>query len=156
MDELKNSSNWHRQRLIATLDAQAKEIERLKTRVENLGEEASNLEQNVCDSCLEYEDDGTPLTTYGWNENRVEGQIPCACVSESGPYQVLEATAQRYREVIDSILSDAVIGPECCSASEVLHGIIKQAQQALTEPTKLQPGGKTLGTKEKTDETNQR
>ena len=74
------------------------EINRLTKDNEQLKVERDELQQNVCGDCLEYKDDGTPRTSYGWNENAVEGQIPCGCISESGPYQVLEAECNRLQE----------------------------------------------------------
>ena len=62
--------------------------------------EIEELEQKHCSDCLEYDDDGTPYTGYGWNENREEGQIPCGCIQESGPYQVLE---QKHKTLVDAV-----------------------------------------------------
>lgn len=75
-------------------------IESLKSDNDQLRAEVEKLEQDNCDSCLEYKDDGTPRTTYGWNENSVEGQVPCGCISESGPYQVIEAQNKVLREAL--------------------------------------------------------
>jgi hypothetical protein len=72
-------------------------------RAEKAEAEVERLEQNVCGDCLEYEDDGTPSTAYGWNENRVEGQIPCSCISESGPYQILLDRAEKAEAEVDRL-----------------------------------------------------
>jgi hypothetical protein len=82
------------------------------------------LRQNLCDSCLEYEDDGTPYTTYGWNENRVEGQIPCGCISESGPYQVSE---DRITELLTALqyVAPVLVGASRMRAYDAIRGARK-------------------------------
>jgi hypothetical protein len=94
--------------------------------------ERDELEQKVCDSCLEYEDDGTPLTTYGWNENREEGQIPCGCISESGPYQVLDKRITELEEALENdIMCLCAEGVEFMTRVELAQAIIKIANKAL-------------------------
>jgi hypothetical protein len=79
------------------------------------------LEQNVCDECLEYDDDGTPFTGYGWNENRVEGQVPCVCITESGPYQVLQESYDMVMSFINDLREDCEgFAQDCDSGSPSL------------------------------------
>ena len=54
--------------------------------------EIEKLSQQVCDECSP--DD------YGWVENRVEGRVPCVCITESGAYQALEAEIKELREAL--------------------------------------------------------
>jgi hypothetical protein len=49
----------------------------------DLLEELEELHQNTCDECS--------AEDYGWNYNRVEGRVPCVCITESGAYQELES-----------------------------------------------------------------
>lgn len=48
------------------------------------------LEQNTCDVCSPED--------YGWQHNRVEGRVPCICMEEAEPYQILKAEIERLRE----------------------------------------------------------
>ena len=58
-------------------------ITELKQENSRLKQELEELRQNVCDECSP--DD------YGWNYNRVEGRVPCVCITESGAYQELKS-----------------------------------------------------------------
>lgn len=49
-----------------------------------LREERDQLQQHVCDECVD--EDGNPT---GWRENRAEGRYACACIAESEPYIAL-------------------------------------------------------------------
>lgn len=103
----------------------------LETQLKAAQEEVERLEQNVCDECLVYEDDGTPQTSYGWNENRVEGQVPCGCIAESGPYRVLEQKHARLVEKLTFIQEIACgerqVAESDTEALRFIYGYLKQA-----------------------------
>jgi hypothetical protein len=77
------------------------EMQVMRDKVAKLERENEKLQSKVCDECLEYKDDGTPYTTYGWNENREEGQVACACIAESGPYRVLKHENEELRRWVE-------------------------------------------------------
>jgi hypothetical protein len=57
----------------------------IEAMVHRLRRERDHLNEWHCDVCTRNEDGGPS----GWIENRVEGKVPCACVEDMEPYQVL-------------------------------------------------------------------
>lgn len=53
------------------------------------------VREEICGDCLP--------GAYGWNENRVEGRIPCSCISESEAYQELEAKNEKLLKALKKI-----------------------------------------------------
>lgn len=87
------------------------EFNKLKERIAELEAELNDALENPCGDCLKYEDDGTPYTGYGWNENAVEGQVPCGCIEESGPYQILKNKNERLIKALEFYADESIYFP---------------------------------------------
>jgi len=86
--------------------------------------ENEELVQRVCDEC-----DGD-----GWCENRVEGRYPCVCVTETEPYQLLQASLaekeaemtelrEKVRQLHEDMLFNMVVSVR--EIEDVIHTIVK-------------------------------
>lgn len=81
----------------------AEDFARAVLEVDALTRGRDELLQHVCDECC----DKTGAPT-GWVENRVEGRVPCACVSESEPYQILQRERDELRKEVDRLTRAAI------------------------------------------------
>lgn len=120
--------NWCTDKIFDN-DVEYIRAETAEAEVARLKKEVSTLERNLCNDCLEYENDGTPQTGYGWNENDVEGQVPCGCILESGSYQVLAAENKRLREAL--MLSRSMLKKGGCRSLNETWATLRKIEQAL-------------------------